>query len=187
MTPDDPAGRYLARRYLGFAVCNPALRYRRDVPHPSGSRWPAMLCRIDNAAGEMVAVQRVFLTLDGHKAKLDPVKAAKGPVWTAAIRFGTGPEIVIAEGPETAIAAGIVLGLPAWSAISAGNLARGLTLPVDVQGVVIAADNDAPGIDAAERAARRWQTEGRQVRVVKPDEPGSDFANLLARRAGAPA
>ncbi|HQT74095.1 MAG TPA: toprim domain-containing protein [Acidiphilium sp.] len=184
VTPDDPAGRYLTARHLAAAIGNDRLRYRRDTPHPSGARWPAMICRIDNAAGDLVAVHRVYLDLDGRKAPLEPAKAAKGPLWGGAIRFATGPEIVVAEGPETAIAAGLILSLPAWSAISAGNMARGLILPPDVRRVVIAADHDRPGTEAAEAAGRRWKAEGRAVRIVRPDRPGDDFADVLAQRAG---
>jgi len=182
VTPDDPAGRYLTVRHLAAAIGNDRLRYRRDTPHPTGARWPAMTCRIDNISGDLVAVHRVYLDLEGRKADVDPVKACKGPIWGGAIRFATGPEIVVAEGSESALAAGHLLGLPAWSAISAGNLARGLILPLEVRRVVIAADHDKPGIAAAEAAARRWKAEGRAVRIILPDNPGEDFADVLAHR-----
>lgn len=182
VTNDDPAGRYLTARHLAAAIANPALRYRRDTTHPTGARWPAMICRIDNAAGDLVAVHRVYLTTEGRKAPLDPAKAAKGPIWGGAIRFASGPEIVVAEGPETALAAGLIFSLPAWSAINAGNLGKGLILPPQVKRVVVAADNDKPGIEAAEAAARRWKAEGRAVRITLPDKPGDDFADVLAHR-----
>lgn len=184
VTPDDPAGRYLAARRLAAAIGNERLRYRRDTPHPTGARWPAMICRIDNAAGDLVAVHRIYLTTEGRKAPLDPAKAAKGPIWGGAIRFATSAEIVVAEGPETALAAGHLLGLPAWSAISAGNMARGLILPPEVRKVVVAADHDKPGIDAAQDAIRRWRREGRECRLVMPDKEGADFADLMAQGAG---
>jgi len=184
VTADDPGGRYLAGRHLAAAIGNDRLRYRRDTAHPTGARWPAMVCRIDNADGELVAVHRIFLTQNGDKAPLDPQKAAKGPIWSGAIRFATGREIVVAEGPETALAAGLIMNLPAWSAISAGNLARGLILSPEVVRVVVAADNDKPGINAAQDAIRRWRREGRDCRLVMPDKEGADFADLLAQRAG---
>ncbi len=184
VTPDDPAGRYLAGRHLAAAIGTAAIRYRRDTAHPTGGRWPALICRISNAAGDLVAAHRIYLTQNGDKASLDPVKAAKGPIWGGAIRFATGAEIVVAEGPETALAAGLILNLPPWSTINAGNLRRGLILPAEVRRVVIAADHDKPGIEAAEAAARRWKAEGRAVRIILPDNPGEDFADVLAQRAG---
>jgi hypothetical protein len=53
-----------------------------------------------------------------------------------------------------------------------------------VREVVIAADNDPVGQREAERAAQRWQAEGRRVRIATPDAAESDFNDLL-RRTGA--
>lgn len=93
------------------------------------------------------------------------------------------PELVIGEGIETAASAGLLLGLPAWAAINAGNLARGLLLPPEVRAVVIAADPDPVGRDAAAAASTRWQSEGRRVRIATPDQPGRDFNDVLQDRA----
>lgn len=191
LSGDDPASVYLRRRRIDSAIGNPALRFRPDMPHPSNRKLPALVCRIDGPDGGMLAIQRIYLDADGRKADIEPAKAVKGPFWTGAIRFGTGPEIVVAEGPETALAAGVLLGFPAWSAVSCGNLARGLMLPTEIRRIVIAADHDRinpktgkrPGIEAAEGAARRWRAEGRAVRIIKPHTEGDDFADVLMRRA----
>jgi putative DNA primase/helicase len=74
------------------------------------------------------------------------------------------------------------MGLPPWAAIFAGNLARGVVLPPEVRSVVIAADADKPGLDAAAAAAMRWRAEGRKVRIERPDKPGTDFNDLLQSR-----
>lgn len=182
VTHDDPAGRYLTRRGLASAIGNDRLRYRPDAPHPEGGKYPALILRVDGLAGELAAIHRIYLTRDGEKAAATPVKAAKGPIWGGAIRFGIGPAIVVAEGPETALAAGRLLGLPAWSAISAGNMATGLMLPTDLMVVTIAADHDAPGLAAAETAARRWRAEERSVRIITPNHPGTDFNDVLQTR-----
>jgi hypothetical protein len=75
------------------------------------------------------------------------------------------------------------MGLPAWAAISAGNLAKGLLLPPEAVSVVIAADPDKAGADAARSAWERWTGEGRTVRIATPDGPG-DFNDLLLERGG---
>jgi putative DNA primase/helicase len=135
-------------------------------------------------------VHRTFLTKDGSaKAKVVPQKASLGPVWGGAVRLVEASErfpLVIGEGIESSAAAGLVMGLPAWASLSAGNLAAGLVLPPEVRRIVIAADNDLavrtgqrPGQDAAEAAARRWRREGRHVEIATPDEPVSDFADVL--------
>ena len=48
--------------------------------------------------------------------------------------------------------------------------------------VVIAADHDGPGLKAAEAAADRWQSEGRRVRIARPDRAGADFNDILRER-----
>lgn len=179
LTGNDPASKYLAWR-LGGAITSPAFRYLRGCSHPMGTRHPALICEVVDAAGEQIGCQRIFLDAHGQKAGVTPAKACKGRVWGGAIRIGgLAPEIIVAEGPETAAAAGLLLRLPAWSAVSAGNLAKGLVLPPEVKTVVIAADHDKPGLDAAEAAARRWKAEGRAVKIIKPPTPGHDFADVL--------
>ena len=189
---NTPAALYLARRRLPELAASPALRFRGDTSHPAGGRLPAMLARIDNAAGELIAVHRTYLRPDGSKAGVEPVKASLGPVQGGAIRLApAGPELVVGEGIETAASAGHLIGLPAWAAISAGNLARSLVLPPGVRTVVIAADHDEPdprtgrrpGQEAARAAAWRWRKEGRRVRVALPDRPGVDFNDMLTEAA----
>lgn len=187
--PGDPAGRYLAGRGLVHLVGCPALRHHGDCPHPEGGRHPALVARVLDAAGRPVACHRTYLTPDGAKAAADPVRASLGPIWGGAVRLtpAAAPpaELAVGEGIETAGSAGLLLGLPAWAALSAGNLARGLLLPAEVVGVVIAADPDPAGLDAACAAATRWLAEGRRVRVATPDRPGQDFNDLLLARPAA--
>lgn len=180
ITPDDPAGRYLARRGLPALLASLALRFRADCPHPAGGRMPALLALVSGADGEPCGIHRTFLSRDGRKALTEPTKASLGPVAGGAIRLAeAGPEIVIGEGIETAAAAAQMLALPAWSAISAGNLARALVLPDLVRAVIVAVDRDAPGERAAREATARWQREGRRVRWLRPDAAGQDAADVL--------
>ncbi len=187
-----PAALYLQRRCIGHASASPALRYRGDCGHPEGGRWPALVALVQDAAGQPIAVHRTFLAMDGRKAGVDPVKASIGPVWGGAVRLDPAPldpatALLIGEGIETSASAGLLMGLPAWAALSAGNLARGVLLPPEVRHVVIAADHDAgprrPGQDAAQAARDRWHREGRRVWIATPDVPGQDFNDLLQDRA----
>jgi putative DNA primase/helicase len=184
---EPPAGTpgelYLVARELPHLVCCPALRFRGDCPHPERTRLPALIAAVTDTAGAMIGIHRTFLRRDGSKAAVDPQKASIGPAWGGAIRLSAADEhLVIGEGIETAASASLLLGLPAWSAISAGNLARGLGLPPEVRFVTIAADPDSAGRDAARAAWSRWTAEGRRVRIALPDGRG-DFNDMLLARA----
>ena len=172
---------YVSARALPGLAASMALRCRGDCRHPAGGSLPAMVAEAVDAAGAFLAVHRTFLRRDGSgKAEMEPQKATLGPVWGGAIRLDPiAEELVIGEGIESAASAGRLLGLPAWAAVSAGNLAQGLVLPAEVRRVVIAADADPPGERAAQQAALRWQREGRTVHIARPDKAGCDFNDLL--------
>lgn len=176
---------YLASRGLICKVPD-ALRFLPDHLHkPSGTRWPVMLARVEDVNGALQAVHRTYLARDGQgKAPVEPAKMTLGPVGGFAVHLGAaGLKLIVAEGIETALSAMFATGLPAWSAISAGGL-RKLVLPDTVREVVIAADNDPPGLAATNAAAQRWHSEGRNVRIAMPPE-GQDFNDLLQKQNGA--
>ena len=182
---DTPAAKYLKLRRISHVMRSPALRWRADVPHPSGGRRIALIAAITGADGTFAGIQRVFLKPDGSKADIEPVKASLGVIAGGACRLQPASlELVIGEGIESSAAAGAILGVPAWSAISAGNMARSLMLPASIRSVVIAADNDPAGLRAAEAAWRRWRAEGRSVRIVKPNQKDGDFNDLQRDAAG---
>lgn len=172
ITPDCAAGRYLERRGIAAVASSPALRWRRDVPHPSGGRRLALIARITALDGTFCGLQRIFLTPDGCKADIEPAKASLGTVAAGAVRLAepTDGRLAIAEGVETAAAAGLLLRLPAWSAVSCGNLAASLALPDAVRTITIAVDRDA---------AARWRAEGRTVKFLIPNEAGADAADIV--------
>ena len=187
---NTPASLYLARRGLPWLMGHENIRYRPDAPHPGGGTLPAMIALVHDGVGNICAAHRTFLDLSGVKAAVDPPKASIGPIAGGAIRLHPpAPELLVAEGMETAASAGMLLGLPAWAAIACGNLGTSMVLPPGVRSVVIAADSDGPGRRAATRAARRWMAEGRVVRIAMPDIPGTDFNDVLLARlkAGAEA
>ena len=95
-------------------------------------------------------------------------------------RWTAGP-LVIGEGIETSLSAGLLTGAPAWAALSAGNMAR-VPLPDGVREVLVAADNDPPGQRGAWAAADAFMAQGRAVRVLTPDLAGQDFNDLLQRQ-----
>lgn len=187
----EPAWQTLTMGYLMSRGFNPELsrlpelRFMFDCPHPEGGRLPAMIALVRDANGEPCAIHRTYLKLDGSgKADIEPQKATLGPYWGGAIRLAPmAAEMVIGEGIETSIAAAVLTKLPPWAAIAAGNLATGMILPVGIRSVVIAVDRDPAGERAANSAAARWRAEGRHVRLLIPDTPGTDAADLMRMQA----
>ena len=179
--PSTIADTYLTGRALPGLAASPALRFRLEVPHPEGGTLPAMVALVVDMNGNPMAIHRTYLRRDGcGKADVEPPKATLGPVWGGAIRLDpVAPAMVIGEGIETSASAGRLIRLPAWAAVSAGNLARGLVLPPEVRSVVIAADADEAGERAARDAALRWARDGRRVRIARPDQAGRDFNDVL--------
>ncbi len=179
---------YFAARGLA-GLASPVLRYHPACPHPSGTKLPAVVALVCNAAiGKPQAIHRTYLRRDGGgKAAVEPQKATLGPVAGGVVMLDAplpGAPVVIGEGIESSASAGRMLGAPAWSAISAGSLAELVLPPLPaLHEVIVAADPDLPGQQAAWSAARRWRAEGRQVQVATPDDPGADFCDLLLRRA----
>jgi phage/plasmid primase-like uncharacterized protein len=187
--PGSPADRYLTSRGLA-GVTSPALRYARAVRHPNAEdTFPAMLALVaSTATGEPIGLHRTFIRADGTgKASLEPAKASKGPIRGGAIMLDTpmlGRPLVIGEGIESSLSAGLLLGLPAWSAIAAGNLAN-VIIPRGVSEVLIAADPDEVGQRAASVAATRMKARGVPVRVITPPAPIGDFNDMLLARIAA--
>lgn len=142
----DPVDLYLRGRGLRpLASTWPSSLRRAVLKHPQdGKRHPAMLAVVTDAqSGMTIAVHRTFLTEDGKKAHVSPVKLSLGPIGGGVVRLGIDSEkIAIAEGIESAIGAGMAFGLVPWAALSAGNMERVL-VPPSVRSVLICADSDA--------------------------------------------
>jgi hypothetical protein len=186
---------YLETRDIGHLVGCVDLGFNPSCPHPSGTlerpvSLPALIAAVRDVDGRFAGIHRTYLRRDGSaKAEIEPQKASLGPVRCGAVRLVPiehvleAGELVIGEGIETSASAGLLLGLPAWAAVSAGNLATGLLLPTSVRRIIIASDHDPAGQEAARAAWQRWRTEGHAVRIAVPNEPRQDFNDLLRQQA----
>jgi hypothetical protein len=194
LAADDPVLAYLHHRGITLSLSDlpHALRYHPHLlyKHENGQRTfhAGMLARVDSPAGRPVSIHRTYLTPDGHKANVSsPKKLMAAPVpgstRGAAIRlYLAGATLAVAEGIETALAIRIATGLPVWATISAGGMAR-LIVPPEVSLMVICADHDPAGLDAARALARRLLKEQRRVKVLIPSRPGADWADDLQEMA----
>jgi putative DNA primase/helicase len=175
---------YLRSRGLG-SVTTPELRWLPTHRHkPTGALWPVMIAAVRDAAGALRAVHRTYLARDGSaKAQLGEPRMTLGNPKGCAVHLSPADAaMVVAEGIETAIAAGLLFDLPAWACVSAGGL-EAVSLPAVVRSVLIAADHDVRGQGqrAAQALAQRLLAEGRRVRIATPDRPGDDFNDVLLR------
>ena len=77
--------------------------------------------------------------------------------------------------------------LPVWATLSTSGLEQ-VALPASATRIVILADHDASGagLRAAETAARRLRSEGREVVIAMPSREGDDFNDLLLREGPDP-
>ncbi len=177
---DTPVERYLASRGITMKP-PPTIRFHPGLKHgPTGLLLPAMVAAVTVwPRNEVVAIHRTFLKADGSdKAPITQNKMMLGPCAGGAVRLAaSGDELVLAEGLETAMSVLQATGKPTWATLSTSGL-KSVRLPPEVQTVIIAADGDQPGEDAAMIAAERIVAEGRRVKIARPPW-GLDFNDLL--------
>ena len=155
-----------------------SLRWHPHCPWGLGTAG-CIIAPIENIAGDLVAIWRIRPVMEGEVERrgLGPMAGCPAPVIDHA-----GLEILtVAEGVEDALAAWVLTTYPAWAALSAGNMAA-LNLPAQFRQVIICADAEPVGIDAARKLASRLRTEGREARVLVP-EAGKDANDVLRARA----
>jgi hypothetical protein len=93
---------------------------------------PALIVAID---GNLVGVQRIFLTSDGHKARIEKPKRTLGPIQGNAVRLADWritDTLALTEGLEDALAYHLLSGTPTWAALGAGRLAE-MVLPLAIR------------------------------------------------------
>jgi putative DNA primase/helicase len=160
----------------------PCLRFLPNAWHaPTKQSLPCLIAAVETDSGGVVAVHRTFLAPDGSgKAKVDPVKMALGSIAGGAVRFAVaGVRLGICEGIEDGLS--VVQSepsLPVWATLGTSGLGS-VILPDCVREVVILSDGDRAGMEAANFAARRYETIGKIVRVAKPPAPYKDFNDAL--------
>ena len=191
LAPGDPCTLYLKRRGIGGVGPLPEiLRLHRALPYWHGAEklgmFPAMVAPIVAADGRTVALHRTYLTADGRKADLPSPKkltGAAGPLAGACIPLHKPARgsIGIAEGIETALAAWRASAVPTVASYCANNLAA-WQWPAGVQRLVIFADNDKAGREAADALQARAVRVGLKSSVMTPTDAGADWLDVWAAR-----
>jgi hypothetical protein len=175
----SPVALYLRSRGITIAP-PPSLRFHPNLLHrPTGLYLPAMVAAVQDATRNIVAVHRTFLARDGSgKASVEPQRMLLGSSRGGAVRLAAAaPRLAIAEGIETALSVQQATAIATWAALSTSGM-RGIVLPEIVDELLILADGDMSGEEAALAAAARFEREGRVVRIAKAPA-GADFNDVL--------
>jgi DNA primase len=173
-----PAERYLRGRAISCALPE-TLRFSR-LRHPEGGEYPCLVSLVTRYDNKFAGIQRTYLTEQGRKASVAPVKLSLGTVKGCAIRLApVAAELVVCEGLEDGLTLQQELGRAVWVAAGASML-PGMHFPSVVRSVVIGADNDAAGQRETDKAAEAFTARGLSVRIMRPSAGFKDFNEQAA-------
>ena len=144
--------------------------------------FTAMIAPIVSNDGKLLAIHRTYLG-NGCKANVPTPKkltAAAGLLNGACIplALARGGVIGVSEGIETAAAASVGSGLPVVAAYCSNALSA-FIWPRGIERIVIFADNDSAGQQAAATLAQRATQFGLNTKILTPSKPGTDWADVL--------
>lgn len=179
----DPVHLYLTRRCGDTAGLLGDIRFHPAIKHSlEGGTHPAMLAFMgwNPATKKFSGIHWTYLTRDGRKASVDPVRQFYGGV--GPVRLGPIQERMgLAEGIETALSAGQLFGLPVWAATCADAMKK-WEPPPEVRSVVLFGDNDVSftGQAAAYEKGRALRAKGLDVEIHIPLVEGTDWNDVWA-------
>lgn len=181
---------YLNNRGLkGTHEASAALRYADKCDHrPYGTKYPpfrfspALLAEISDSAGKRIGLHITYLDpKTGYRREGDPSRKIIGKMMGGAIRLQKATDtLLVAEGTETALSAGRRFETPAWSLISAANMAQWVP-PTGIRKLLIAGDSGAAGQDAAFQLAERCNEAGIVALPLIVPEEFSDWNDFDTR------
>lgn len=200
--PDDRSLAYFRGRGIEINELPACIRFHPKAPCrvKRDGDWhnydgPAVVLAHVDAEGRQRAIQIIYLAADNTKRPEDDrwgkPKKTIGDPRGCAVRFGddfAAGTLVLAEGPETALAVHRATGLPTWCCLSTAGL-QNVVVPADVRRkihrVCIAADRDPvltagtnagtrPGERCARTAAQRLLSLYPSLEVGLAIPPGDD-------------
>jgi hypothetical protein len=159
---------------------HPALIYRESRNSPP-RKLPALVAAVTDNSGEITGIHRTFLDpARAAKANVASPRRALGAILGKGVRFGVIDEfVIIGEGIETVLSLKSAFpGIRIVAALSAAHLAAWRP-PSTLRRLVIAADNDEPGRNAARCLSERMSEHPVDVNTIEP--LGDDFNSELRK------
>lgn len=160
----EPVRRYMKSRALWPLPERHSLRAHTSVEYWNDrvriGRYPALVAVVRDMCGEVVTAHVTYLDPEGRKLEgFEPRKilsSMKGREGCAVPLMPHGETLGIAEGIETALSAAIMHEVPTWAALNTALLAK-FEPPQNVKKLIIFADRDIAGLDAAAKLMERLQ------------------------------
>lgn len=147
-------------------------------------RFAGLVGIVQDRAGSMVTAHVTYLRGGNKLAEYEPRKLLSpltGRTGCAVRLAPVGPVLGIAEGLETALSAWVLHDIPTWAALNTSLIAK-FDPPDLVNRLVIFADRDAPGLEAAGRLMEALQ--GRVALELRlPPAPAKDWNDVLVKHA----
>jgi len=171
----------LAQRYLesrGLWPTTDDLRFHPRCPYrprPWTTFHPALLVAVREGQ-HLTAIQRILLdpVTATYRMKLMLGRPRQG-AWQGG---GQGRGVLaLAEGFETARAFSILTGVSCWASLGTRRLDQ-ILLPGSLTKLILAADNDAEGMAAADRAMLYYARPGLEISRMIPEDV-KDWAKAL--------
>ncbi|KQV54654.1 toprim domain-containing protein [Caulobacter sp. Root342] len=158
-----------------------ALRHHPAAPlsvyRPTKATRPALMAGVVDADGMLTAVEVTYLN-PGGRAAFDLALPRKTvgliPAGSAVRLDRAGPQLLVAEGVFTTLAARRRFALPAWALLSTSNLRRWRP-PPGVGFVLIAADRGPDGEASARHLAQELSRGGTRSEIALPPPAFGDW------------
>jgi putative DNA primase/helicase len=147
-------------------------------------RFAALLAEVRDVAGELVTVHITYLAAGQKLAQHQPRKILSPLTGRAgcAVRLLPlqGDVLGVGEGLETCLAAARLHSMVVWAALNIVLLGK-FEPPAHVRRLVVFADRDTPGLEAAVRLLEHLR--GRLcIEVRVPPAPAKDWADVIIER-----
>ena len=162
------------------------LRFHPRCTFSPGKRLPCLVALYqDVESDEPAGIHRIALTPEMFAGgAVERRSLGRWPKPRAIKLWRSADRLFLGEGIETTLAAATRLHYrgthmrPAWAAGSSGNISNFPILP-NVEELRLLVDHDPAGEACAEACRQRWQTAGRAVVRLRPQQPGADFNDVV--------